>query len=74
MQNKTKKTYNVFSPDGFTIEFGTIYKSMKSAILALDNFCSRYEKQGYYSTIQNGERVQIPFANIKAYCKIITIK
>jgi len=70
----TQKKYNVFSPDGFTINFGEVYNGMEAAKLALKQFCSRYERQGYYSTVINGERVQIPFNSIQVYCKIMSIK
>jgi len=47
---KTQK-YIVLSPDGFTIEFDKdSYNCMYEAVKASQLFCSRYAKQGYYSS------------------------
>lgn len=65
------KTYEILSPDGFPIDY-EIYKNIKSANQAIDNFIARFENQGYYSTIKNGERYQMPLNEIKQNCQIIT--
>ena len=70
---KIKYMYKVLSPDGFSIECIFAYNGKKRAEIALDKFVKRYEAQGYYSTIQNGERVRIPLSELKDYCLIAKI-
>jgi hypothetical protein len=60
----------ILSPDGFSIDM-LIHKSMKQANIALNNFVQRFERQGYYSTVRNGQRLMIPINEIKDYCTII---
>lgn len=67
------QTFNVLSPDGFPIDFSKTYSSILEANEALNDFVKKYESQGYYSTVMNGERVQIPVEEIKNYCKIIEL-
>lgn len=60
-----KQVWNVFSPDGITIEADKInYESVVEASEAADRFAERFKAQGYYSTIKNNERVQIPYDDI----------
>ena len=57
----------VFSPDGFTIEFGKpYYPSKKKALEAFDKWKKRYELQGYYSS-NNG---RIPLDELENYMSI----
>lgn len=62
--------YEVLSPDGFPINLEG-YKSKKQANVGIEEFVKKYERQGYYSTVQNGERVQIPLGEIKQHCRIV---
>jgi len=71
---KPKQQFEVLSPDGFGIEMDSNYKTLEEAQTALDKFVKRYEAQGYYSTIQNGERVRIPISEIAGLCEIIELK
>jgi hypothetical protein len=59
------KKYIIISPDGFPIDFEE-YKTKKEAIIALKNWCKKYEKQGYYSS-NNG---QIPLNELQQNCII----
>jgi len=66
--------YKVLSPDGFTIDFHkNSYPSLKQAQKTLNDFIENYKHQGYYSTIQNGQRLQIPLEQIANNCNIIKI-
>jgi hypothetical protein len=66
-----RKIYQVLSPDGFATNCnGAIYKSKKKATEALQQFADNYKTQGYYSTVQQGERVRIPYNQIINYCEI----
>ena len=60
----------ILSPDGFSIDMQT-YTSMKNANIALNNFVKRYEQQGYYSTIRNGQRYLMPLNEIIDNCTLI---
>lgn len=60
-------SYEVLSPDGFTIEFNKrSYPTLKKAEQAFENWKKRYEQQGYYSS--NFQR--IPLSELKNYCQI----
>jgi hypothetical protein len=64
----TRKKYQVYSPDGITIEFGvTYYRSLKQAIEAFQKWKKRYETQGYYSSSNYG---RIPLDDLEDYCTL----
>jgi len=65
--------YDAISPDGFSISREEYYSSILEAKKAINNFAKRYEMQGYYSTIVNGERIQIPISELSYYCEIVEI-
>ncbi len=52
--------FDILSPDGFPIHPTDTYTGIQAVNAAIADWCKRFEQQGYYSTIQNGERVQIP--------------
>jgi len=60
----------ILSPDGFSIDMQT-HKNMNEVKIALDNFVKRFEKQGYYSTIINGQRYLMPLDELRDNCTII---
>jgi hypothetical protein len=60
----------ILSPDGFSIDMQE-HTSMKNAKIALNNFVKRYEQQGYYSTIKNGQRYLMPLNEIIDNCTLI---
>jgi hypothetical protein len=60
----------ILSPDGFSID-NQVHTSMKNAKIALNNFVKRFERQGYYSTIRNGQRYLMPLNEIIDNCTII---
>ena len=60
----------ILSPDGFSIDMQE-HKNMNEVNIALDNFVKRYEQQGYYSTIRNGQRYLMPLNEIRDNCTII---
>jgi len=67
-----RKKYQVFSPDGFRIQYGHVtYPSLKKAKAALDEFVQGYAFQGFYST-KNRER--IPIDELPQRCKLVTIE
>ena len=65
-KKNTKPVYDVFSPDGFTIDH-VRYITHAEAERALDKWVTRYTAQGYYSTA-SWER--IPLDEIKSRCTI----
>ena len=60
----------ILSPDGFSIDMQE-HTSMKQANIALNNFVKRFEQQGYYSTIKNGQRYLMPLNEIIDNCTLI---
>lgn len=64
------KSYNVLSPDGFSIHPEDTYPSPKAAREAFEIWKQRYEKQGYYSSAKG----RISLDELHEYCKIIPIK
>lgn len=64
-------TFNVLSPDGFSIEMDAEYKSKKLALSALKRFIERYNRQGYYNSSSHG---RIPVEMIIYYCKLQKFK
>jgi hypothetical protein len=60
----------ILSPDGFSID-NQVHTSMKNAKIALNNFVKRFERQGYYSTIRNGQRYLMPLNEIIDNCTLI---
>jgi len=69
-----QKEYNVLSPDGFSINYSGTYDSIEKAENAIKEWVKNYEKQGYYSTIKNGERLCIPISELADHCQIVTIE
>ena len=66
---KMKAKYQVFSPDGFTIDFiKSSYPSMKKAKEAFNEWVKRYERQGYYSSTNHG---RILLADLQEYCEFV---
>lgn len=61
--------FNVLSPDGFTISFDDQYNTKEEAEAALNLWITRYEHQGYYSSVNYG---RIPLNELKSYCKFIS--
>ena len=47
---KTKKRFDVISPDGFAIDRVATYKNRDEAIVAFNIWKKRFEIQGYYSS------------------------
>jgi hypothetical protein len=63
--------YQVLSPDGFTIEFDKpYYESSQLAFEAFDRWKKRYERQGYYSSNEQG---RIPLEDLEDYITITAI-
>lgn len=64
--------YQILSPDGFWINYGTpYYPSLKKAYQAFKEWKKLFEWQGYYS--QACYNRQIPLDQLKDYCKFIKI-
>lgn len=66
----SKITCQVYSPDGFEIDPAKTYSSLNQAKKALQKFVKKYEFQGFYSTIINGERQHIELKDLPNYCTI----
>jgi hypothetical protein len=62
-----KKLYDVLSPDGFPITCES-FPSKKAALAAVPLWCSRFERQGYYST---SNREQIPLDELPRCLEIV---
>jgi hypothetical protein len=66
---KTKKRFDVLSPDGFSIDRVDTYSSRKKAIAAFEVWKKRYEAQGYYSS----NRGRIALEDLADCCSLIEI-
>lgn len=69
-KEKTKKVFQVFSPDNFLISYEYAYKTQKEAQKELNKFIDRYKIQGFYS-LSNRERITLSEA--KNLCKIVPL-
>jgi len=68
-KKKVSKKWRILSPDGFPIEFGvSYYTSSEKMYESFEKWKQRYEQQGYYSTIEDGRRIQIPLDELENYC------
>jgi hypothetical protein len=65
-----RKTYNILSPDGFSISRDETYTSKKKAIEAFNEWKKRYEAQGYYSSTKYGK---IHLSDLEDYCQLIEL-
>lgn len=61
--------YDVKSPDGISINRSQTYENVKEAGDALDQFVSRYQKQGYYSSNYG----RIPIEELAFHCNLVVI-
>lgn len=61
--------YDVLSPDGFSIAYGTTYRTKKAAREAFQNWLKRYKRQGYYSYRME----RIPLAEVHEYCRLVKL-
>jgi len=63
---KEKKVL-IYSPDGFCIDREHIPISKRHVSTKLDEWISNYQRQGYYSSRNNG---RIPLDELKEYCYV----
>lgn len=67
---KKKEQFQILSPDGFAIGMNTHFDTPELAWENFEDWKRGYEKQGYYSTVRNNRRVQIPLKELKDYCTL----
>jgi archaellum component FlaC len=65
-----KEKYDVISPDGFSISYDGIYKTIQEAKNAFNEWKKNYERQGYYSSTKG----RIPLDELESHCTIIKLK
>jgi hypothetical protein len=65
--------YDVISPDGIPIA-PIDYPTKSAAKSAFDKWKSRFDQQGYYSTVMHGHYARLPLDELHLYCKIIKVK
>lgn len=63
--------YNVLSPDGFSIRYNKTYSTRDEAIQDAELWAKGYEKQGYYSSTQNG---RIDLRDLPFYLTVVELK
>jgi hypothetical protein len=64
------KTYNIISPDGFSIHPTETYTD-NNLLTKFNQWKSNYKQQGYYSSTKYG---RIPLESLEDYCQVIEIK
>jgi hypothetical protein len=62
--------YQIFSPDGISIETKASYKTKKEALQALELFKNQYKKQGFYRSAKYGN---IHPSDIQDFCTFIIL-
>lgn len=65
-----KAKWQVLSPDNITIDRKEYYDTKHKALIALEWFCKRYVKQGYYSSVEG----HISLDELPSKCRIIRHK
>lgn len=68
-----KSKYIILSPDGIPIHPIDTYASQDIAKTKFDGWLKQYEKQGYYGTVRNGERLQIQLHDVESYCTLVEL-
>lgn len=63
------KSFDVISPDGFSIDRIMTYPTRTKAKNALKKWTKRFEQQGYYSSVKG----RIPLSELADHCKIIEL-
>jgi len=63
--------YQILSPDGFTIEHEPYYTSIKKAKESFEAWKERYQRQGYYSSVNYG---RIDLLDLEDYCQFIKVE
>jgi len=64
-------TYDILSPDGFSMHPSDTYRSLPAAIKAFNKWKERYKHQGYYSSTKFG---RIALEHLELYCDMITLE
>lgn len=61
---------DVLSPDSFSIHHSDVYDTPEEALVALDEWVKRYERQGYYSSKEG----RISLGELKDFCSLVVIE
>jgi len=67
---KKKKQFQILSPDGFAIGMDTHFNTPEETWKNFEKWKRGYERQGYYSTVRNNRRVQIPLEELRDYFEL----
>jgi hypothetical protein len=65
--------YRILSPDGFDIRMDKQHFQEDKIKNEIDAFVARFNQQGYYSTVQNGERVQIALKDLPDHIRVVAV-
>jgi hypothetical protein len=65
--------YRILSPDGFDIRMDKQHFQEDEIKNEIDAFVARFNQQGYYSTVQNGERVQIALKDLPDHIRVVAV-
>jgi hypothetical protein len=63
----------ILSPDGFDIRMDKQHFTEDEVQNEIDAFVARFNQQGYYSTVQNGERVQIALKDLPDHIRVVAV-
>lgn len=69
MKKRNEKSYDVISPDGFSIHLTDTYPTKKAAWDAFEEWKKGYEAQGYYSS----NRGRIPLEDLADFCSLVEV-
>jgi hypothetical protein len=65
--------FRILSPDGFDIRAGKQHFQEDEIQSEIEAFVARFNQQGYYSTVQNGERVQIALKDLPDHIRVVAV-
>lgn len=65
--------YRILSPDGFDIRMDKQHFREDEIQSEIEAFVARFEAQGYYSTVQNRQRIQIALKDLPDHVKVVAV-
>jgi hypothetical protein len=65
--------HRILSPDGFDIRMDKQHFREDEIQSEIEAFVARFEAQGYYSTVQNGQRIQIALKDLPDHVKVVAV-
>ncbi len=65
--------HRILSPDGFDIRMDKQHFREDEIQSEIEAFVARFKQQGYYSTVKNGQRVQIALKDLPDHIRVVAV-